>query len=394
MILIVLVFVANLAGLVLALLFGTPVLAASSAVALLLLGFQQWQLDLKRREIEARLQQQEAAKRIFISDLAEQSSAAVRQLESQFESVQRDLDQLTEIIGSATARLSGSFTGLDSESAGQQQLLRDLVEQLIQVASGDEHQQQTAGIAHFAAETEQIVDGFLETIRNMRDVSDTMAQSFRVMTDRVVAVIRLLDDVNEITSQTNLLALNAAIEAARAGEAGRGFAVVADEVRKLSQRTDVFSSQIRQQLGQIESAIGQVNQTVNAVAATDIGGAERSQQKMAGMWSEMRTLNDHVVLQSAQITTISARIRDHIHTGVLSLQFEDLSRQLVDHIQRRVNSLRRVSGMLANSLAIHDPAEANKAIASCQAEADQMFKAIAHKSVNQNSVSAGSVDLF
>jgi methyl-accepting chemotaxis protein len=394
MLLTALTFIATATALLLAVFGGAWPIAACAGVVLILLVLQQLNIQREQKRLEAEVERQKVLQQEVIAGLAEHSSAAVGQLESQFGAVQRDLDQLKEIIGSATAQLSGSFTGLDSESAGQQQLLRDLVEQLIQVASGEEHQQQTAGIAHFASETEMIVDGFLETIRNMRDVSDTMAQNFRTMTDRVVSVIRLLDDVNEITSQTNLLALNAAIEAARAGEAGRGFAVVADEVRKLSQRTDVFSNQIRQQLSQIESAIGQVNQTVNAVAATDIGGAERSQQKMANMWGEMRVLNDHVVRQSSQITNISSRIRDHIHTGVLSLQFEDLSRQLVDHIQKRVDSLRQASGMLARSLAIRDPQEANKAISHCKMEADVMFEAISHKSVNQTSVESGSVDLF
>ena len=102
------------------------------------------------------------------------------------------------------------------------------------------------------------------------------SQRIRELAQRADQVSSIAGVIKEIAGQTNLLALNAAIEAARAGEQGRGFAVVADEVRKLAERTSAATVEIEQMIGGIQSDTESVVAVMDAApAAGGIGRAAR-----------------------------------------------------------------------------------------------------------------------
>ncbi|MCB1904702.1 MAG: chemotaxis protein, partial [Gammaproteobacteria bacterium] len=304
------------------------------------------------------------------------------------------------LVSDAVATLQASFHGLNELSQSQQSLVLSMLSD----AAGDSQTSADNRVSFhkFAEETDMVLRVFVDHVVCGSADGMNMIEKIDDMAERMNKVESLLTDVKSIADQTNLLALNAAIEAARAGEAGRGFAVVADEVRSLSQRSDRFNDEIRTVLGLARENIDSAKETVSKLASKDMSFAIKSKSSIDGMLAHLKSINDETEIRLGRLADVGQQIDLAVGDAVRSLQFEDIVSQLTGYSQRKLDNLSDMMTIIDGGLrkvnlnGENGIAEVDK-IAGIRAELmalESEFCSADHKPVNQHSMSEGEVELF
>ena len=249
------------------------------------------------------------------------------------------LDGAAEQMAAGVEQAAAQVNSVATASEEMSTTSSEIAQNCVRVAKSSEN---ASNSAHAG---ESII---LETISVMNRINDRVKQSARIIkslgarSDQIGEVVGL---INEIADQTNLLALNAAIEAARAGEHGRGFAVVADEVRKLAERT----TQATKEIG--DTILAMQNETKNAVVSmeegvgeVELGAAEaaKSGQALQDILAQVNTVTteiNQIAVASEQQTATTNEIASNIQ------QISEVMHDTAKRIQDNANASSQLAGL-------------------------------------------------
>lgn len=274
-------------------------------------------MTVERRDEMGQLQRSMQTMTVSLRELIGGISDGVTQIASAAEQLSAVTEQTCSGVNSQKDETDLVATAMNEMAATVQEVARSAQEASQAAVQAD--QQARSG--------DEVVGRAITQIEQLAREMINSTQSMNQLKQESGKIVGVLDVIKSVSQQTNLLALNAAIEAARAGEAGRGFAVVADEVRSLAQRTQKSTEEIEELIAALQSGTQQVATTLDNSRTLTDNTVELSRRAGSALEDITRTVAtiQHMNEQIATASEEQSVVAEQINRNVISVR--DISEQ-------------------------------------------------------------------
>ncbi|UCV21519.1 methyl-accepting chemotaxis protein [Ferribacterium limneticum] len=279
-----------------------------------------------------------------LAPLAERLNGMARSLSGLFLTFARMSQEISSVAGESSVNATGGDDGVRRQRDITLSSSATLEQLTVSLGMTSESAQGAASVAEASGQMAMAgaerVSGLASSLENLAATVQQTSESASRLGQRSREIDVIVELIAEIAAQTNLLALNAAIEAARAGEQGRGFAVVADEVRKLAERTSNATRDIGERIEGVRNEVGGM---IDAMAATS-SQAAKSLSDAGDAVADLRRVEDNARQTLALIRDIAAASQEQSEAGQNIARDIEQVAQLADaneHLVRENSELSR-----------------------------------------------------
>ncbi len=180
--------------------------------------------------------------------------------------------------------------------------------------------------------SKKVLTSVIERLKESTANEQQTLDNIRIVIEDTANIKKAVSEIEYIADQTNLLALNAAIEAARAGEHGRGFAVVADEVRRLSDRSNTAADDVHKRISKVEAHIKEIYERTETGTSESAARSHEAESVVTETLQKLDAVMQEAGSRIDELTRETGTLAQDISSVVISMQFQDITRQRIEHV--------------------------------------------------------------